>query len=123
MGSSLMRMLLADDIVPGSEPSYQLCKEIYLYHPLGAKLAEAPINLAQSQVREIEVEGHSPRVKRAFEDEWLAMKTDRIIHNLAKTARIYGIAQWINDGRFCDAPSEPGRSWCPEHSARVFVQP
>jgi hypothetical protein len=31
------------------------------------------------------------------------------------------LCQWIEDGCFCNAPSVPGRSWCAEHAARVFV--
>ena len=40
VGSSLQQILEADDIVPGSSPSYELCKLIYTYHTLGAKIVE-----------------------------------------------------------------------------------
>ena len=102
-GSSLLRLLAAEDIVPGSNASYQLCKDIYVYHPLGAKMAEAPINMAQSQEREITVPGGpEERLVEAFKKEWkatgaaiganVAVGADVIIHNVMRTARIYGIA-------------------------------
>ena len=102
-GSSLMRLLAAEDIVPGSIASYQLCKDIYTYHILGAKMAEAPINMAQSQEREITIPGGpEERLVEAFKKEWKATGTtagantaigaDVIIHNVMRTARIYGIA-------------------------------
>jgi hypothetical protein len=95
LGGSLLALLTADDIVPGSTPSYQLCKTIYLYHPLGMKMAEAPINLAQSQQREIKVEGAPDRIADAFVAEWKAIGADKIIHNTAKQSRIYGIASVV----------------------------
>src|SRR5262252_7564060 len=95
IGPALMRILTADDILPGAEPSYQLCKLIYLYHPLGAKMAEAPINLAQSQQRDINISGAPDRVAEAFEKEWRAIKADRIIHSVVKQARIYGISSVV----------------------------
>jgi len=95
LGGSLLAMLTADDIVPGSTPSYQLCKTIYLYHPLGMKMAEAPINLAQSQPREIKVPGAPDRVAEAFNAEWKEIGADKIIHNTYKQARIYGISSVV----------------------------
>ena len=55
--SPLMQMLMGEDIQPGTEPSYQLCKTIYIYHPLGGKMAEGPIKLAQSQERKVTIQG------------------------------------------------------------------
>ena len=40
VGSPLLDILMSDHIVPGSAPSYQLCKSIYNFHFLGAKMAE-----------------------------------------------------------------------------------
>jgi len=92
-GTALMSILMADDIQPGTTPSYQLCKDIYLYHPLGPKMAESPISMAQSQTREISVpDGPEDRVKKAFEDEWKAIGADDHIFNVARQARIYGVA-------------------------------
>lgn len=95
MGSALTQILMADDIVPGSDPSYQTCKLLYLYHPIGAKMAEAPLNMAQSQQRNIEVAGAPEGVAKAFEREWNAVGADGIINNTMKLARVYGIASVV----------------------------
>lgn len=95
LGSELVDLLLCDSIQPGSPPGYQICKIIYLYHPLGAKIAEIPINMAQSQSRQITIPaGPEGRLIPAFEREWKALGgvgADVLIHNTYKTARIYGI--------------------------------
>lgn len=93
LGSALESILCADDIVPGSGPSYQLCKEIFLSHPLGQKLTEAPIKFAQAFPREITVpDGPEDECKRAFEEQWAADGADVTICNVATQSRVYGIA-------------------------------
>jgi hypothetical protein len=105
-GSNLVSMLAAEDIVPGAQPSYQLCKTIYLYHPLGAKIVEAPIRLAQSQRRDLSIPGAPERrLIDAYWDAWdtiggrdingSAISADVIIRNVMVTSRIYGIATLI----------------------------
>jgi hypothetical protein len=99
LGSQLTTLLLADQIVPGTPPGYQLAKTIYDFHPLGAKMAETPINVAQSQRREITVPGGpEERLVDAFEREWKVtgkIGADALIHNLMRTSRIYGIGSII----------------------------
>ncbi|HEX8893993.1 MAG TPA: anti-CBASS Acb1 family protein [Terriglobales bacterium] len=94
--SSLMQILMADDIVPGAMPSYELAKTLYVAHPLGAKMAEAPIEEAQSQEREITVPGGpEDDLVQAFKREWAEIgKTgaDEIIKGLMTLKRVYGIA-------------------------------
>lgn len=92
-GNQLNTLLTTAEIVPGDGPSYAACKCIYEYHPLGQKIAEAPIRIAQSQSREIAVPG-SPDdlVRDAFLKEWLKLAADRHIANTMKLARVYGIA-------------------------------
>jgi len=96
VGSPLLDILMSDHIVPGSAPSYQLCKSIYNFHFLGAKMAEAPLNMAQSQEREITISaGPETRLIEEFKREWRrigVVGADVLIHNTMKTARIYGIA-------------------------------
>ena len=93
LGNSLQQLLMADDIVPGDPPSYQTCKTIYVSHPLGAKIAEKPLTMAQSQKREISVpKGPEERVVEAFEEEWEELEADKHLFNLHRLARIYGIA-------------------------------
>jgi Protein of unknown function (DUF1073) len=93
LGTPLMKILMADNIELGSSASYELCKLIYSYHPYGAKLVDTPVELAQSQGRTINIPG-SPedRVRKAFTDEWQKIDADRIIANVVRLARIYGIS-------------------------------
>lgn len=92
LDSQLMQLLNSEAICPGDSPSYQLCKTIYAYHPLGAKMVDGPIRMAQSQEREISVPG-SPesRVVDAFKAEWAKIRADDVIAATARAARIYGI--------------------------------
>lgn len=106
LGSSLTQLLMAEDIEPGDTPGYELCKTIYLGHPLGKKMIEAPITLAQSQARKISIP-NSPesRVKEAFEREWKAIGADKHIFNTKRTSRIYGVGSIIY-GALGVAPDE-----------------
>lgn len=92
---TLMQILMSEEIVPGSEPSYQLCKDIYLYHPLGAKMAEAPIKMAQSQPRSITVQGAPPEVQKEFLTVWEKLRCEANILNLRRLARVYGVASLV----------------------------
>jgi hypothetical protein len=93
LGTQLQTLLMADDIVPGKQPSYQLCKTIYLYHPLGAKIAEKPVRIAQSQKRKIAVQDTpGDRWKEQFEKTWIKMGADKTIFACRVQSRMYGIA-------------------------------
>lgn len=92
VGTPLMQLLSADSIQPGSEPSYQLCKLIYLFHPLGKKMVDEPISIAQSQKRTITVEnGPESLLIERFEQEWSDLKADDVIAMTARNGRIYGV--------------------------------
>lgn len=105
--SALMQLLQADEIQPGSPPSYQLCKTIYVDHPLGQKMAESPIKMAQSQPREIQIPGSPEKeLQEAFQKEWKRLKADNVIRNCVTLSRVYGIsslAVLVDD----EDPSEP----------------
>jgi hypothetical protein len=88
--TQLLDLLAAPDIVPGQEPSYQLCKVIYLYHPLGAKMVESPIKIAMSEPREISVKAAPDEVVKAFEDERETLNVDYYIAGTAYSARTFG---------------------------------
>ena len=91
-GSPLMAMLMAEQIEPGSAPSYELCKQIYAYHPLGGKIVDSPIQMAQCQKREISVsKGPEERCVEAFWREWEAMGCNDALANFYGVVRIYGI--------------------------------
>ena len=107
LGTALTDLLMCPDIQPGSTPSYQICKEIFSLHPVGKKMVDAPIGMAQSQNREITVAAApGDRVVEAFQREWLAMGCDRKIEGLARLARIYGKGAFglVQDGV---APNTP----------------
>src|SRR6266436_5853306 len=89
----LTSMLMADGIEPGSDVSYELCKIIYMYHPMGAKMVEYPIDMAMSKPRLITI-SNSPGddVADQFIKTWGEMKCNGLIKTLAKTSAIYGIA-------------------------------
>lgn len=94
MGSDpgILSALLEDEgIQPGSNVPYELCKLIYLYHPLGGKMVDRPIKLAMSEARVVHVtRGPERRLREAFEREWKVLNADRIIANVARQSRIYG---------------------------------
>lgn len=92
VGTALASLLMADDIEPGAAPSYELCKTIYSYHPLGGKMVDGPIEAAQSQPRELAVPGAPDEVVDAFAKQWLADGCDENAANVGRLARIYGIA-------------------------------
>lgn len=110
VGTQLQQILMGDDIQPGSDPSYQLCKTIYLYHPLGAKMVETPIKIAQSRPRQISIDGcPEQEVRDAFVVEWDALKADYYIRGASYQARIYGVgAVLLLDG---DDRAEPLDPW------------
>jgi len=108
--SPLMKLLEAEAIQPGSEPSYQICKDLYAYHPLGNKMATASLDLAQSQKRELSVDSPvGDQLIQAFWREWKRIGrvgADAIIHNCMKQSRIYGIASLVVGERGID-PAHP----------------
>jgi hypothetical protein len=94
VGSALQYILDAGEIEPGTPPGYQLCKRLYSDHPLGRKIAEAPVSMAQSQKREISV-GGSPieeELKEQFWKEWSRIDADKYIFNHHTLSRVYGIS-------------------------------
>ena len=93
LGNALSELLTGADIIPGDQPSYELCKTLWLYHPLGKKMVEAPIEMAQSQEREITVPGPAQdRVSQKFLDQWNDDRADDIILNAVATSRAYGVS-------------------------------
>ena len=110
IGSSLMDILYCDEIKPGDTPSYNLAKTIYLYHPFGAKLAEGPCKLAQSQKRIINIPGTPEEsLVKAFEREWKTLKCDFHILNADTIKSIYGASVLVYgaEGIELNQPIEP----------------
>jgi len=96
LGNTLQKMLMTSELQPGDEPSYEACKAVLLYHPLGQKMTEAPIKMAQSKPRIITIPGApEERLRKAFEEEWAALQATKHIRNTMKLARTYGIASVV----------------------------
>lgn len=94
--SPLKQILQAEALEPGSEPSYQLCKTIYTHHPLGAKVAEAPVSMAMSQERQVTVQaGPEERLVDAFLREWEELGADGVIFAHHALSRVYGVASLV----------------------------
>lgn len=94
-GSSLQAIMTSDDIVPGSQASYETCKTIYLYHPFGQKIVDFPLYMATYKPREITVPKapeDGEMLVEAFLREWKEIRAEEHIINAARTARIYGIS-------------------------------
>lgn len=91
--NALQTILNAEDIQPGSEPSYEICKLLYVYHTLGQKLVDKPIEMAQSQARTISIpDSPEEMVRDAFTAQWEKDGCDGHIANLYGLSRCYGIA-------------------------------
>lgn len=92
LGTQLQQLLMVDDIMPGSEASYQVCKALYLWHPIGGKMVDTPISLAQSQPRTISIpDSPEDMVRDQFLREWEALRADQHIATAMSLARTYGI--------------------------------
>jgi hypothetical protein len=91
LGTPLQQLLQAEAIQPGAEPSYQVCKLIYLFHPLGHKMAESPITTAQSQAREIVIpDSPEEAVRERFLEIWEERRIDDVVINVMSQSRVYG---------------------------------
>ena len=55
--AGLLGIMEAQDIAPGSDAGYETCKSLWQYHPLGGKIVEKPITLAQTDGQKITVSG------------------------------------------------------------------
>lgn len=108
--SSLYDMLMAEDMLPGAEPSYHLAKIIYAFHPLGGKIVDQPIKIAMSQKRLISIP-NSPeeRVLEAFERKWAEINADTYIANTWRLGKIYGASAIVYGAKDVDtnAPIAP----------------
>lgn len=113
-GGPLQQILMAKDIVPGDEVSYETAKLLMAYHPLGDKLTLTPVELAQSQDRLITIQdGPEDELKEAFENEWEALKATDHIRTLGQLSRGYGITSlaMISEGTPSSRPINKRDLW------------
>jgi hypothetical protein len=107
MGNAFQSILEYGDINPGDDPSYEICKLIYLYHPFGAKIAEKPVRIAQSQKRIIKVpDGPEDECVKSFEQQQKKLKIKDVIFATRVQARVYGISSlaMLVDGEEFEEP-------------------
>lgn len=115
--SELMKILLVNEITPGSSPSYQACKTIYAYHPLGRKMVEAPLEMAMSQRREIAIpDAPEDDLVKAYWKEWGRLGNvgaDSVIFRIAVLSRIYGVGSLFVGSIDQDknSPLDPKNLW------------
>jgi hypothetical protein len=84
---------MCDEIEPGADPSYEICKILFLYHPIGQKLAETPIKMAMRLPRVIKIPGGpEDDLVKAFNDQYERDSCHQNIRALATLARVYGNA-------------------------------
>jgi len=109
LGNALQDFMGLPEIVPGDLPSYEACKAVYAFHPLGGKMAEAPIAMAQSQPRKISVAGAPATAVKAFDAEWSAVNAGEAIRQTKVLSRVYGIASCgiVAEGVPPDRPLRP----------------
>jgi hypothetical protein len=110
VGSALYNLLMSEDITPGDQPSYELCKLIYVSHPLGGKIVDQPIKIAMSQKRKITVPVIAEdRIVEAFERKWDELNVNSKIANTWRLGKIYGASAIVMGAKDVDteAPIEP----------------
>jgi len=91
VNSELMQILEANEIQPGSDVGYQLCKLLWEFHPLGGKLVEKPIKLALSKPRIIAVDAEpKDMLVDAFNREWESLGATAHIRDTMYLKRVYG---------------------------------
>lgn len=91
LSSELMEILKAEEIQPGSDTSYKVCKLLWMYHPLGGKLVEKPITMALCKPRTYNVETDpDERVVRQFSEVWERMQISEKVRDLYFLSRCYG---------------------------------
>jgi hypothetical protein len=120
LGNSLEAIFLANDITPGDEVSYQICKQIFLWHPLGFKMVCGPLQLAMAEGRELNVpDSPGERVVEAFNEQWEEINADAYIFQTAAMSRVYGISSvaLLLDGI---DPTEPLDPWSLPDASMAF---
>jgi hypothetical protein len=82
LGSALTKILESEEIQPGQDVSYETCKLLWQFHPLGGKLVEKPISMAMCKPRHYSVETDpDERVVRRFQEVWERLEMNEKIKN------------------------------------------
>ena len=109
----LYNILMTKTLVPGQTPSYEICKDLYLYHPLGKKIIDAPISRAMNKRREIVVLEQPDFVVRRFDEKWDELQADYYIADCYRLSRIYGISSLaiVPENGDTSSPHKPKELW------------
>ena len=109
----LYNILMTKTLVPGQTPSYEICKDLYLYHPLGKKIIDAPISRAMNKRREIVVLEQPDFVVRRFDEKWDELQADYYIADCYRLSRIYGISSLaiVPENGDTSSPLKPKELW------------
>lgn len=100
LGSNLLNLLNCEAIVPGDNAGYELCKELWEYHPLGGKLVEKPIRMALSKERIIAVDAPGKEMLvEQFKKIWEDLDCYNEIRDVMFINRAYGVAAIIIGGK------------------------
>jgi len=111
LNSDMLEMLGGQKIQAGDNASYELCKALWEYHPLGGKLVEKPVNLALFKRRQCVLEDDpGNRIITHFEDAWTRLEITQKIKNLHYTVRCYG-AEAIGIGDLKSKTDQPLDLW------------
>ena len=91
LGNTLTSLLTMQDIQPGDQAGYALCKALWEYHPLGGKLVEKPVRLALSKPRIYTIDAQPKEILiEAFEKEWEKLGATNHIRDVMFINRTYG---------------------------------
>lgn len=112
-GSPLYDIMMCQNIVPGEQPSYMVCKEIYLSHPLGKKIIDSPIARAMNKRREIVVLEQPDAVVQRFNEVWDDLQADYYVADCYRLSRIYGISSLaiVPEDGDTQRPLQPEELW------------
>ena len=108
--SELMQILNWQNVQVGSQPSYQLCKLLWEYHPLAGKIIEKPVRLALGKKRKINIPcGIEDQLREAFEREWERLGATNHIRDTMHLSRVYGAGAIVygSPGIPTDKPIDP----------------
>jgi len=93
LGNNLNALLTEKEILPGDQAGYELCKQIWQYHPLGGKLVEKPIKLALSKPRSLTIDAQPKEMLiEAFQKEWEKLGCTNHIRDVMYLNRTYAAA-------------------------------
>jgi hypothetical protein len=101
----LIDLLFSNNITPGDPASYELCKMLWVYHPLCGKLVEKSVKLSLSKKRKITVDAIAKEILvDAFEKEWDRLNAINYIRDTMFVTRAYGVGAIVYGDR--DIPTD-----------------